>query len=412
MELPHRFAELHDYVFTRLGALLDAHAPACVQGQDSGAQASINMSIGEPKHPMPDFVAPILNEWIDDFARYPLTAGMPELRESIAAWFKTRYGVALSAADNIIALNGTREGLFGSALALCPERKNKAQPKILVPNPFYQVYGAAALACGGEPIFVAATADTDFLPNFQELSPKLLDEVAICYLCSPSNPQGAVADEDYWRDLLALAEKHDFIIFSDECYGEIYADTPPLGGLAMAQKFGADENRVVSFHSLSKRSNLPGLRSGFAASGAKNIAALKHLRSYGAAALPMPLQRVAIAAWNDEFHVKQNRALYQDKYKVANKIFANLPEYRKIRAGFFLWLPVGDSEAAALKLWQQAGVRVVPGAYFTKATDGVDTDKKIGAGYIRVALVAPMTETKQGLQAILASLYDNKKGWN
>ena len=394
MELPHRFADLHDYVFTRLRGLLDEHPAGGVP---------LSMSVGEPRHAMPDFVAPIIAEHIARFADYPPTEGIDDLLDAIARWFHTRYGVSLSPQDNIISLCGTREGLFSSALALCPERKNNVTPKILVPNPFYQVYGAAALACWAQPIFVPATEDAGFLPNFKALPAKTLDETAICYLCSPSNPQGATADEAYWQDLLSLAEKHDFIIFADECYGDIYEGSPPLGGLQMARKFGADENRVVSFHSLSKRSNLPGLRSGFAASGAKNIAALNHLRSYSAPALPLPLQRVSIAAWNDEVHVKANRALYREKYQIANKLFGGVAGYTPIRAGFFLWLPVKDSESATLKLWQDTGVQVLPGAFLSKKTDdGIDP----GKNYIRVALCAPLKETETGLRNIAACLFN------
>ena len=258
---------------------------------------------------------------------------------------------------------------------------------------FYQVYMVAALSIGAEPIFVPATAESGFLPDYTALPPEVLDRTAIAYLCSPSNPQGAVASRTYWRDLIGLAEKHDFQIFADECYSEIYRNTPPVGGLQMAAEFGADPERVVVFHSLSKRSNLAGLRSGFASGGPRSIAQLKQLRTYSGAPLPLPLQRAATKVWADEAHVIENRALYAEKFEMADEILAGVPGYNSPEAGFFLWIDVGDGEAAALKLWQDTGVRVLPGAYLSRDVQGANPGKK----YIRVALVAPKNEAEQGL---------------
>jgi len=381
---PERFSNLPAYAFPRLRALLDPHAP----GGDV-----LHMTIGEPKHAFPEWVAEVIAEHSAEFNKYPPNEGSPELLQSIATWLQARYGVGVNPAEQIMALNGTREGLYNAAMALCPETLGGKPPVILIPNPFYQVYMVAALSIGAEPVFVPATAESGFLPDYTALPPEVLDRTAIAYLCSPSNPQGAVASRTYWRDLIGLAEKHDFQIFADECYSEIYRDTPPVGGLQMAAEFGADPERVVVFHSLSKRSNLAGLRSGFASGGPRSIAQLKQLRTYSGAPLPLPLQRAATKVWADEAHVIENRALYAEKFEMADEIFAGVPGYNSPEAGFFLWIDVGDGEAAALKLWQDTGVRVLPGAYLSRDVQGANPGKK----YIRVALVAPKNEAEQGL---------------
>ena len=393
MVFPERFSNLPEYAFPRLRRLLDAHAP--------GGEV-IHMTIGEPRHPFPGWVSGIIAEHAEGFGRYPPNDGTPELLEAISGWISRRYGVDVDPASRVMALNGTREGLFNAAIALCPEKTARGQvPVVLIPNPFYQVYAVAALAVGAEPVFVPATAESGFLPDYASLAPGILERAEIAYLCSPSNPQGAVASREYWADLLDLAEKHDFRIFADECYSEIYRGAPPPGALEVAQETGADPERVVIFHSLSKRSNLPGLRSGFVAGGAQSIRRLRQLRAYAGAPLPLPLQRVAERAWADEAHVEENRALYAEKYALADEIFADVPGCAAPRAGFFLWLPVGDGEAAALKLWKETGVRVLPGAYLGREAGGENP----GKGYIRVAMVAPKDEMQRGLTRLRDCLY-------
>lgn len=387
MVFPERFSNLPEYAFPRLRALLDHHIP----GGDV-----IPMSIGEPKHAFPDFVGDVMASAMGGFAKYPPNDGSPELREAIAAWIARRYGATLDPDRNILPLNGTREGLFNAALALSPEAKNGQKPAILIPNPFYQCYAVAALAAGAEPVFLPTRAETDFLPDFAAIPEDVLARTTIVYLCSPSNPQGAVADRDYWRRLLHLAEQHDFIIFADECYSEIYRDDPPPGILELADNL----DRVIAFHSLSKRSNLPGLRSGFAAGGAGPIAEMKQLRNYTGAPLPLPVQAVSAAVWADEAHVRANRALYREKYAAADAILGDLPGYQSPRAGFFVWLDVGDGEAAALRIWTKTGVRVLPGKYLSRAADGGDP----GAAFIRIALVAEIDDLSRGLRAIRTCL--------
>ena len=389
---PERFSNLPAYAFPRLRALLDHHTP----GGDV-----IHMTIGEPKHAMPDWVSRSITEHAGEFAKYPPNDGTPELQQSIADWVQRRYGVSIDRATQVLPLNGTREGLYNAAMALCPETKNGSRPKVLVPNPFYQVYMIAAISVNAEPVFISATRENGHLPDFSTLSEDELDQTAIAYMCSPSNPQGAVASYDFWANLIRLAEKHDFRIFADECYSEIYRDDAPAGALQVAADLGADPERVVIFHSLSKRSNLPGLRSGFAVGGPESIARMKQLRAYSGSPLPLPIQRVSETIWADEDHVIKNRRLYAEKYAIADEVFAGVQGYESPQAGFFLWLPVADGEEAALKLWTETGVRVLPGAYLARDTEHGNP----GKNYIRVAMVAPKDEMQRGLEKIRDCLF-------
>lgn len=391
MAFPERFSNLPDYAFPRLRKLLDAHAPG---------GTPVAMTIGEPQHPMPDFVAPILAANIAGFGVYPPNDGTDGLLDAITGWISRRYGVRL-APEAVMNLNGTREGLFNAAIALSPEVKGGKRPVILMPNPFYQVYAVAALTVGAEPVYVPATAATGFLPDYASLPAEVLDRATLAYICSPANPQGAVASRDYLATLMALAEKHDFRILADECYSEIWRNTPPPGALDVAQATGTNPERVFVFHSLSKRSNLPGLRSGFVAGGVEGIAAMRKLRSFAGAPVALPLQKVSEAAWRDEAHVEASLALYHQKFALADRIFAGMQGYQGPEGGFFLWLPVEDGEAAALKLWRETGVRVLPGAYLSRDVAGQNP----GQGYIRVALVAPKAETQRGLTTLRDCLY-------
>jgi aspartate/methionine/tyrosine aminotransferase len=382
-----RFSNLPAYAFPRLRGLLDGYRP----GGDT-----VHMTIGEPRHPFPDWVSDILRQHAAEFDKYPPNEGTPELLCAISAWLEQRYRVTLDPTTQIMALNGSREGLYNAAIGLCPDQKFGKPPVILIPNPFYQVYMVAAMSVGAEPVFVPATRATGYLPDYRSVDSAILERTAIVYICTPSNPQGAVASADYWRDLIALAEQYDFQIFSDECYSEIYRGQAPVGGLEIAAEMAVHPERVLVFHSLSKRSNLPGLRSGFVAGGPKTLAQIKQLRAYSGAPLPLPLQRVAERAWADEAHVVKNRQLYDEKFTLADTIFASVDGYQSPAGGFFLWLPVKDGEQAAVRLWTSTGVRVLPGAYLAKDINGVNP----GQSYIRVALVAPKPQMAHSLRLL------------
>lgn len=393
MLYPERFSNLPAHAWPRLRALLDVH---------EGGGPLIQMTIGEPKHAFPAWVTDVIAQNAEGFNRYPPNDGSPELKSAISRWIKRRYGVDMDAETEVMALNGTREGLYNAVVALCPETKNGAKPAILMPNPFYQVYMIGAISGASDPVMVNATAETGHLPDFDSVPEETLRRTTAAYICSPANPQGAVADRAYWTKLLRLAEKHDFKVFADECYSEIYRDTPPPGALQVAEELGIVRNRVVIFHSLSKRSNLPGLRSGFVASGADTIREIKQLRNYAGAPLPLPLQQAAAAVWDDETHVEESRALYQEKFAIADRIFGNVEGYQSPEAGFFLWLPVENDEEAAVKLWRETGVKVVPGGYLSQEVPGQENP---GQKYIRAALVASKDETERGLHLIRDCLY-------
>ncbi|MBY6082896.1 aminotransferase class I/II-fold pyridoxal phosphate-dependent enzyme [Ruegeria arenilitoris] len=392
MNFPERFSNLPAYAFPRLRALLDHQAP--------GGEV-VHMTIGEPKHDFPPWVTDVIVENAAGFQKYPPNEGSDALRGAIADWIDRRYGVRMDPETNIMALNGTREGLYNAAMALCPEQKNGQQPIVLCPNPFYQVYMVASISVGAEPYFVPATAATGHLPDYAGLPEEVLNRTAVAYICSPANPQGAVASRDYWAELIRLAERYDFRIFADECYSEIYRDAPPTGILTVAQELSADPERITLFNSLSKRSSLAGLRSGLIAGGPESIKRVKQLRAYAGAPLPLPLQAAAARVWADEAHVQENRALYQEKYAIADQVFAGVQGYMPPEAGFFLWLPVEDGEQAALKLWRETGVRVLPGAYLSQGDPGQNP----GKGFIRVAMVAPKTEMQRGLITLRDCIY-------
>ncbi len=393
MKSSERFSDLPDYAFQRLRTLLD--------GREPGGDA-IHMSIGDPRHGFPDWVAEVIAEHSEEFGRYPPNDGAPELLEAIAGWIARRFGVRIAADRQIMVLNGSREGLLNACLAICPRHTGRGPPPaVLIPNPFYQAYAAAALAAGAEPIYVPATTESGFLPEYTSLAPEILNRVGVAYLSSPSNPQGAVASRSYLAETIALAERYGFPLLVDECYSELYSDEPPVGALRVAADIGVSPERVLVFNSVSKRSNLAGLRSGFVAGGPDAIARIKRLRAYGGAPPPLPLQRAAAKVWKDEAHVDANRVLYRRKYRLADGLFESVPEYTPCRAGFFLWLNVGDGEATALKLWRETGVKVLPGTYLGRGVNGFNP----GREYIRVAMVAPIDELGCGLSRLRDCVY-------
>src|SRR3954469_11835088 len=363
--------------FVRLAELLAGVEPG---------QPVINIAVGEPQHPIPPFVGPVLAAHLADFGRYPANSGTERFRQSVAGWLNRRYHLArpIDPATEILVLAGTREGLFLSAIAAKRWVSPRAgRPAILIPNPFYAVYAAGAVAAECEPVYLDATAANGFLPDLDSLSPELLARTVAFYLASPAHPQGSIADKDYLARLVALARRHGFMLFADECYSEIYWKDAPPGTLEVA---GPDFANVAVFHSLSKRSSLPGMRIGFVAGDKRFIKPYLDLRSVAAPQVPVPSQEVAIAAYGDEAHVEENRALYRGKFDLADQIIGNRYGYKRPPGGFFLWLDVtqqGGSEAATLKLWKDAGLRVLPGNYAARPqTDGTNP----GDGYIRVAM--------------------------
>jgi N-succinyldiaminopimelate aminotransferase len=381
--------------FVRLAELLADQAPG---------KAVINLSVGEPQHPIPAFVAPIVAANVNDFGRYPAGKGTERLRRAAADWLRRRYdlGRTPDPETEVLVLNGTREGLFlGGIAARRFVAPRAGTPAILVPNPFYAAYAAGAAAAGCEPVFLPATRATGFLPDLDALSDSLLARTVAVYLASPANPQGAVATLAYLQRITTLARRFGFVVFSDECYSEIYTGAPPAGILQAA---GPDFADVVVFQSLSKRSNLPGLRVGFCAGDKRFIATFLDLRNVAAPQVPMPLQEVAVAAYGDEAHVRDNQRLYALKFDLADQIIGDRYGYRRPAGGFFLWLDVtavGGSEAATLKLWREGGVRVLPGRYIARdQSDGSNP----GADFIRVAMVQDKETTAEALHRLVAVL--------
>jgi aspartate/methionine/tyrosine aminotransferase len=381
--------------FARLNDLLSDIKPG---------KPPIALSVGEPQHPVPDFVGPVLAAHIADFGRYPANRGIDPFLAAAAGWLNRRFKLnrPVDPRHEVLVLNGTREGLFlGAITARQWVSRRSGRPAVLIPNPFYAAYAAGAMAADCEAVYLPTTRATRFLPDLDALPEELLARTVVFYLASPSNPQGAVADEDYLTRLCALARRHGFMIFADECYSEIYGGRPPAGMLEAA---GSDFANVVVFHSLSKRSNMPGMRVGFCAGDRRFLARFIELRNVAAPQVPVPAQHVAIAAYNDEKHVQENRRLYAEKFDLADQILGGRYGYRRPAGGFFLWLDVsahGGDEAVTVKLWREAGLRVIPGHYL--ARDQKDGSNP-GQGYIRVALVHDRDTTAEALHRLVEAL--------
>ena len=392
-----RLEALRDYPFQRLRQLLDGQGPAA-------GLKPINLSIGEPQHAYPDFVGEILHANRHLYGQYPPPNGTPEFRAAIAAWATRRYRLAPGVIDperHVVGLNGSREGLYMIAEVVLPRRKAGGVPLVAIPDPFYQVYAGAAVMAGAEPMFLPATVESRFLPDLDRLDRATLDRIGLMYLCSPSNPQGTVADLDYLERALELARAHDFLLVLDECYAEIYGEQPPPGGLEAASRLSGGLANLLVFHSLSKRSSVPGLRSGFAAGDPKVVAAFLKVRNYASAPSSLPVYAAAAALWRDEAHVEANRALYRAKFDAAQRLIGNRFGFYRPTGGFYLWLDVGDGEAAARTLWHKAAVRTLPGRYLSRERDGAAAP---GQPYIRVALVPDLATTTEALERIRDTL--------
>lgn len=386
-------ARLHPYPFEKLRQLF-AGAPAPSLGIKE-----IKLSIGEPQHPTPAFIKQALAENLVGLASYPSTQGGDALREAIAGWIARRYGIpAPNPATQLLPVSGTREALF--ALAQTVIDSSRADARVLCPNPFYQIYEGAAYLAGARPIFLNSVSDNNFEIDFEAISASDWQSVQLVYVCSPGNPSGKVFGLDTWRKLFEYSDRYGFVIASDECYSEIYFDEakPPLGSLQAARGLGRDDyRRLVMFSSLSKRSNVPGMRSGFVAGDAAIIKQFLLYRTYQGGAMGPPVQAASVAAWGDEAHVRENRRLYLEKFEQVTPLIApHLPVARP-DAGFYLWArtPIDDTEFT-LRLYRQYNVTVLPGSFLARENAGINP----GAGHVRIALVAGAAECLEAAQRI------------
>ena len=385
--------QLQPYPFEKLRALLaSAQPPAQLK--------PIALSIGEPKHKSPAFVAKALADNLDQLAVYPTTLGLPALREAITGWCERRFGVpegALDAARHVLPVNGTREALFAFTQAVV-NRTDDAL--VLSPNPFYQIYEGAALLAGATPHYLPCLAENGFNPDYDAVPEEIWQRTQILFICSPGNPTGALTPLDTLKKLIALADRYDFVIAADECYSELYFDeeNPPAGLLTACAELGRqDFKRCVVFHSLSKRSNLPGLRSGFVAGDAEILKAFLLYRTYHGCAMPVQTQLASVAAWNDEAHVRENRDQYRAKYDAVLDILAPVMDVQRPDGSFYLWAKTpGDDTTFTRELFAQQHVTVVPGSYLSREVNGLNP----GAGRIRMALVAPLAECIEAAERI------------
>jgi len=385
---------LADYPFDRLRALLKGIQPP------AGLEPMV-LSVGEPRH----LPSPVVHEVIaansGSWSRYPPIDGTREFRGAVANWLRRRYALPEKLVDadrHILPVAGTREALYLIAAVAVPEGHAGSRPIVLMPNPFYQVYFGAAVMSGAEPHYLPAIRETGHLPDLERLDDAILERTALMYLCSPANPQGAVADRAYLENAIELARRFDFVLAVDECYGDIYDNQPPCGALEACASLGDGVGNVVVFHSLSKRSSVPGLRSGFVAGDSHLISKFCRLRSFGGASVPLPVLAASAALWSDDRYSEDNRALYREKLDAAEFILGNRFGFYRPQGGFFLWLDVGDGENAAKKLWAEGALRVLPGAFLAKsgAFGGGP-----GAKYVRVALIDDLASTQEALRRLV-----------
>ncbi|MBX8563424.1 succinyldiaminopimelate transaminase [Pseudomonas cichorii] len=385
--------QLQPYPFEKLRALLGSVTP-------NPDKRPVALSIGEPKHRSPEFVAKALADNLDQMAVYPTTLGIPALREAIAGWCNRRFNVPegwIDPARNVLPVNGTREALFAFTQTVV----NRSDDGLVVsPNPFYQIYEGAAFLAGAQPHYLPCLSENGFNPDFDAVTPDIWKRCQILFLCSPGNPTGALIPLPTLKKLIALADEYDFVIAADECYSELYFDeqTPPPGLLTACAELGRqDFKRCVVFHSLSKRSNLPGLRSGFVAGDTDILKAFLLYRTYHGCAMPVQTQLASIAAWNDEEHVRANRALYREKFDAVLDILSPVMDVQRPDGGFYLWPNVGQDDAEFCRdLFVDQHVTVVPGSYLSREANSVNP----GAGRVRMALVAPLAECIEAAERI------------
>ena len=388
---PH-LAKLQPYPFEKLRQLFAGVAP-------NPELREIRLSIGEPQHRTPDFIKAVLSERLAGLANYPTTLGSPELRHSIAAWLERRYGLpGVDPETQIIPVNGSREALFAFVQAVVDPTRDEP-PLVVCPNPFYQIYEGAAYLAGAQPRFLNTVPENGYALDFSSLSEAEWQRVQLVFVCSPGNPTGKILSLDDWQQLFLLADRYGFVIAADECYSEIYfdEDRPPLGGLQAARLLGHDGRRLVAFSSLSKRSNVPGMRSGFVAGDPAILASFLLYRTYHGCAMNPAVQAASAAAWNDEAHVIENRRAYREKFAAVTPLLADALGATWPEAGFYLWLrtPIDDTEFAR-RLLAAYNVLVLPGSYLARLAHGVNP----GAGFVRIALVAARAECIEAAERI------------
>ena len=387
-------SKLQPYPFEKLAKLKAAVTP-------NAALEHISLSIGEPKHPAPAFVQQAMIDNIQSLENYPTTKGMPELSQACAEWLEKRFKLnAVDPVSQVIPVNGTREAIFAFTQAVVD--RSKANPLVLSPNPFYQIYEGAAYLAGATPYFLPCLEDTGFNADFDSVSDEVWNDCQVLFVCTPGNPTGSTLTTDDFKKLIALADKHDFVIASDECYSELWVDgkEAPAGLLQACAELGRDDyDKCVVFHSLSKRSNLPGLRSGFIAGDAKIMKPFLLYRTYHGCAQPIQTQMAAIAAWNDEAHVEENRRLYTEKFQTFLEILQPVMDIEQTDASFYLWpkTPIAD-DLFAQRLFEEQHITVLPGSYVSRTVDGVNP----GAGRVRMALVASVDECREAALRIRA----------
>ena len=402
----HNLAHLHPYPFAKMATLLADSIPA-------DGYSEIKLGIGEPKHEPPAFVLDVLRENLDKISRYPTTNGMFELRQTIAHWLEKRFFLShVDANTQVLPVMGTREAIFSFVQAVInhdaadnestSSSASNASPLVVMPNPFYQIYEGAAILAQATPHFVPCTLDNDFKGDYRAVPKDVWARTQLVFVCSPNNPTGSVMTMEDWEYLIRLSDQYGFVIASDECYSELYFDTAPIGLLQACANLGRRNfKNCIVFHSLSKRSNLPGLRSGFVAGDAKILQSYLQYRTYQGCAMPIPHQLASIAAWQDEKHVAHNRALYQEKFALWMSELGELLDLRMPEAGFYFWIKVpepfdGDDEVFVKALYEQANIHALAGRYLSREVDGNNP----GKGYVRVALVASVEESREAISRI------------
>ena len=402
--LPGRLALAPPSSFELLAKLLEGVEPQSYPI----ANTPIAMTVGEPQDIPPSFIAEVIHRHAQEFGRYPPIAGTQTFRASVAGWLSRRFQLPESAIDaerQIIPLNGSREGLFFAVPMLVPESKNGGHPVVLLPNPFYVTYPAAILAAGAEPFYVLSWAETGFLPDFTSVPKSILERTVAAFFCSPSNPEGACARAAEWRKLFELADRYDFTVLADECYCELYDSTPPVGALSVRYAMTGGFDRLLVFHSLSKRSSAPGLRSGFVVGPPSLIVDLTRFRNKCAPQVPVPVLEASAAAWKEETHVEENRRRYRERFAIAQRLLGNHRSFRLPGGGFYLWLDVGDGVAFAKALWRRTGVRVMPGAFMGVEEIPGKPASNPGSSYVRLALVHDSLTITTALERVAEFLH-------